>query len=157
MALLRRAPREVYRVFDEQDFLADGDAGDLFEPARNDAVGRPPLPRVAGVATLVGAVVAVGAMLAMHRPPTQVSGRALAPPAVGAEARAGMRRPARATPISPRARELLRAVPRRPPRNVIGARAVSFASGVHASIERSHEVAGGGSAQLEHVEFGFER
>jgi hypothetical protein len=77
MTLLRRAPREVYRVYGEQEFLEGADHAEALPPlaracedrranARSAAPGGGGrhLRRVTGTALLVGAVGAVGAVTA---------------------------------------------------------------------------------------------
>jgi hypothetical protein len=160
MALLRRAPREVYRVFNEADFLADGDAGELFEPATREAAGRRPR-RIAGIAMLLGAVAAVGAMLVMNHPRAQVPRRTPAPPApsaAGGEARLpGALSATGATSARAGSRELPGTVPLRRRRVVARTRSERFAASVRAPVERSREGGGGGSTPLEQGEFSFER
>jgi hypothetical protein len=63
MTLLRRAPREVYRVYAEDDFFA-GPALDEGFDRRNAGADRR-LPRLAGGAMLLAAVGAVGGLLAI--------------------------------------------------------------------------------------------
>lgn len=66
ITLPRRAPREVYRVYTENDYL-EGVDGPLLEPVfPADAQHR--LRRVAGAAMLVGAFGAVGGVLALNSP-----------------------------------------------------------------------------------------
>jgi hypothetical protein len=70
MTLLRRAPREVYRVYSEAEFF-DGPAGtELFAPTRGSRAGERRLRRLAGAAMLAGAVGAIGGavVLAGSRP-----------------------------------------------------------------------------------------
>jgi hypothetical protein len=158
MALLRRAPREVYRVFSETDFLAEGDAGELFERVTTDAGGSPPLHRIAGVAMLVGVVAAVGAMLIMHGPQVQTPRPSpAAPAAAGTGAPAGARRVgSAAASMWSGSRELPRKASVRRPRVVSAARPGPLAPSVRAPVERSDERAGS-PTQLEQAEFTFER
>jgi hypothetical protein len=74
MTLLRRAPREVYRVYSEEEFFAVGEdallagsaaSAGLSEPAVSVGAGDRRLRRLAGAAALAGAVGAVGATLAV--------------------------------------------------------------------------------------------
>jgi hypothetical protein len=73
MTLLRRRPREVYRVFTEEEYLngAELEFGTGSErPATVEPVRRssdtPRLRRVAGVTMLVGAIGAVGGVVALN-------------------------------------------------------------------------------------------
>jgi hypothetical protein len=91
MTVLRRAPREVYRVYGEQEFLDGVDHAEA--PLRRSQAGycrratRPPagswtgerrLRRVTGAALLLGAVGAVGALSAFSgAPSTKGRGRGL--------------------------------------------------------------------------------
>jgi len=60
--LLRTAPREVYRLYDEEAFLAAAD-----EPAwAEDGAAGSPVARVAGVATLLGVLGAIGTLIVLH-------------------------------------------------------------------------------------------
>jgi hypothetical protein len=68
MALLRRAPRQVYRVLSEQDYLAGESAEELTDPpaaAPRSARGR---RRIAGVAAIAGAMILVTAEIVMRGP-----------------------------------------------------------------------------------------
>lgn len=64
MTLLQRAPREVYRVFDEEEFLARVAHEPRTEPAAAAAAGRR-LRRIGGATVLLAATGAVGGLLAM--------------------------------------------------------------------------------------------
>jgi hypothetical protein len=65
MTLLRRAPREVYRVYSEEEFF-DGVAHEqLFEPILSAERGERRLRRLAGAAMLAGAVGTVGGAIAV--------------------------------------------------------------------------------------------
>jgi hypothetical protein len=89
MALPRRAPREVYKLFSESDFIAGAETGEVFAPdtTRGDSGRR--VRRIAGPATLVGVLAAVVAMLLTH-PPLAPAPRPLIPRAgVGGDARIG--------------------------------------------------------------------
>ena len=83
MSLLQRAPREVYRVFDEDEFLARGAAQLGNSPATPQAAERR-LRRIAGTTVLVAAAGALGGLLT-------VTGMFSVP---GARRRAGARQPA---------------------------------------------------------------
>jgi hypothetical protein len=76
MTLLRRAPREVYRVYSEAEFF-DGAAGmELFTPASGSGAGERRLRRLAGAALLAGAVGTMGgAVVLAGSRPTRGSGR----------------------------------------------------------------------------------
>jgi hypothetical protein len=80
MTLLRRAPREVYRVYDEEEFFARADRDECF--GSSDGSGEPRLRRVAGVTVLLAAAGAVGGLIAI----TSLSA------ATGARRRVGARR-----------------------------------------------------------------
>jgi hypothetical protein len=75
MMLLRRAHREVYRVYGEEDFLAGADQEERFTAAASGA-GERRLRRAAGAAMLVGAVSAVGGLIVLNSlPPVKGTGR----------------------------------------------------------------------------------
>jgi hypothetical protein len=63
MTLLRRAHREVYRVYSEDEFFACADHDERSEPA--GAVGERRLQRVAGLTVLLAATGAVGGLIAI--------------------------------------------------------------------------------------------
>lgn len=92
MTLLRRRPREVYRVFTEEEYLngaeldldlgTGGERPATAEPARRSS-NPPRLRRVAGAAMLVGAIGAVGGVVALngvgaHRVPGRRTGHLVA-------------------------------------------------------------------------------
>jgi hypothetical protein len=155
MALLRRAPREVYRVFSEADFLASGDARELFEPAATEAGGRAPLRRIAAAAMLLGAVAVVLAMILVRRPPPQAPVRPVAPSAGAPAAEGGT--PRMPSSAAPAPRELHRARPLRHWRRFATMRSREFAASVRFPAGDPREVADAGSPPFEHAEFGFER
>ncbi len=64
MTLLRRAPREVYRVYGEEEFLA-GAGGEERTQAPVPRPGEPRLHRVAGMTMLLAATGAVGGLIAI--------------------------------------------------------------------------------------------
>jgi hypothetical protein len=64
MTLLRRAPREVYRVYGEREFLADACHDERFEAALSEIWPRR-LQRVAGTTMLLAATGAVGGLIAI--------------------------------------------------------------------------------------------
>ena len=64
MTLLRRAPREVYRVYGEQEFFACAPGGEHVE-ATMPAIGVRRLHRVADATMVLAAMGAVGALLAI--------------------------------------------------------------------------------------------
>ena len=68
MALPRRAPREVYKVYSESDFIGGADAGEMFPSGATAGEGRRERRRLAGPATLAGVLVAIVALLLIHRP-----------------------------------------------------------------------------------------
>ncbi len=92
--LLRRAPREVYRVYGEEEFFATA-ADERSEPT--DGAGEQRLQRVAGATVLLAAAGAVGGLIAI----TSLSTAAGARPAGG---RICSRPCARRTTREPRAR-----------------------------------------------------
>ena len=63
MTLLRRAPREVYRVYSEEEFFACVDRDERSEPA--GPVGERRMQRVAGVTVLLAATGVVGGLIAI--------------------------------------------------------------------------------------------
>jgi hypothetical protein len=158
MALLRRAPREVYRVFSESDFLAGADADEQWQPVAADAGGGRRPHRFAVAAMLAGALAGVAAVLALHRSPAQAPRRSIATPAAG-EARPA--RPGAGKEIAS-ASEDPRAMPRAfgPARTrtvMTRSRAgKSSASGTPAPAAAA-VAAAASSPQLERAEFGFER
>ena len=64
MTLLRRAPREVYRVYGEEEFLAYAGGDERFEAA-GSGTGERRLQRVAGATMLLAAMGAVGGLVAI--------------------------------------------------------------------------------------------
>src|SRR5580692_272813 len=76
MTLLRRAPREVYRVYSEAEFF-DGPADtELFTPTHASGAGERRLRRLAGAAMLAGAVGTMGgAVVLAGSRPARGSGR----------------------------------------------------------------------------------
>jgi hypothetical protein len=64
MTLLRRAPREVYRVYGEREFLADMCHDERPEAARSE-IGPRRLQRVVGTTMLLAATGAVGGLIAI--------------------------------------------------------------------------------------------
>jgi len=65
MTLLRRAPREVYRVYGEEEFFACAGGDERLEVAASGMGERRRLQRVAGAAMLLAAVGAVGGLIAI--------------------------------------------------------------------------------------------
>jgi hypothetical protein len=63
MTPLRRAPREVYRVYTEEEFFDGGMDEEPFASAISVGTGERRLRRLAGAALLVGAVGAVGGIV----------------------------------------------------------------------------------------------
>src|SRR5580704_6574500 len=76
--LLRRAPREVYRVYSEDEFFDGATNEELFEPVAPAGTGERRLRRLAGAAMLVGAVGTVGGVIAINisRPARNAARRA---------------------------------------------------------------------------------
>lgn len=162
MALLRRAPREVYRVFSESDFLAGGAADEQWEPVTSETVGRRRLHRMGGAAMLAGAVAAVGAVLVLRRPQPQAPVRSIvsrpSPVSVG-EARAARAGSASdAARVSEHVRSTRRAVATARGRTATATSSRGHSSGGSMPAPAVNPVAGAvSSAQLERAEFGFER
>jgi len=69
MSLLKRAPRAVYRVYDEDEYLAgeeaDGGQAEAFVPSVEDSSDAR-LRRIGGIALLATATVAVAVLIATH-------------------------------------------------------------------------------------------
>jgi hypothetical protein len=63
MTLLRRAPREVYRVYSEEEFFAIADRDERFDSS--GATGERRLHRVAGATVLLAVTGAVGGLIAI--------------------------------------------------------------------------------------------
>jgi hypothetical protein len=72
MTLLRRAPREVYRVYDEEEFLARTDCEASFEAVAASSERR--LQRVVGATTLVAITGVVGGLVVFTSLPAVVGG-----------------------------------------------------------------------------------
>jgi hypothetical protein len=158
MALLRRAPREVYRVFSESDFLAGGSEDEQWQPVATDAGARRRPRRIAVAAMLAGALAAVAVVLVLHRPPAQAPARSIAPPAPGQVRRALPGSANGAARVSEDPRAMRRAVGPARARTRIPTSSAgrSSAAGISASPVSAVAVAGS-STQLERAEFGFER
>lgn len=163
MTLLRRAPREVYRVFSEEDFLSGAglDEQEQALPTALDEPSRTPprrLGRVAGVAMVAGAVAVVVVLLVLTRtaPRTRVQQGAVggAAPAVMNGPR---REPISTSPPPPASRRVLgqeRPVVSPPPKPPAGARP---AAAVPTSSASSAEGEHAGALGSQDGEFGFER
>jgi hypothetical protein len=67
MTLLRRAPREVYRLYDEEDFFAAADQEERRESVTTAPPGGRRLRRIAGTTTLLAAIGATGGLIALNR------------------------------------------------------------------------------------------
>jgi hypothetical protein len=65
MTLLRRAPREVYRVYSEEEYL-DGAGSELGAGLERASAGERDFHRAAGVAMLVGVTGIVGAIVVLN-------------------------------------------------------------------------------------------
>jgi hypothetical protein len=74
MTLLRRAPREVYRVYSEEEFLADPLCDERMRKPDAAAGGRR-LNRIAGATVLVAAAGAVGGLIAWTSAPSIAGSR----------------------------------------------------------------------------------
>ena len=74
MTLLRRAPREVYRVYTEDEFLADASCEELF-PTSGRAAGSRRLSRLAGTTLLLAAAGAVGGLVVLTSAQSLSGGR----------------------------------------------------------------------------------
>ncbi|HEV7584446.1 MAG TPA: hypothetical protein VGO14_01575 [Solirubrobacteraceae bacterium] len=96
MALPRRAPREVYKVFSESEFVDGAGTDDVFAPDTTGAGGGMRFRRIAGPAMLAGVLAAVVAMLIMHRP--LAGSPRLMVPGASRDARAGQSRLPRVEP-----------------------------------------------------------
>jgi len=112
MALLRRAPREVYRVFSESDFLAGGGEDEQWQPVATDA-GAPRRRRR----------IAVAAMLAGSGRSRRLRARASPPASAGAGTFDRAARAGRGSPRFPRLGERTCARFRGPAGNATRARA----------------------------------
>ncbi|HEY3959346.1 MAG TPA: hypothetical protein VGL68_02435 [Solirubrobacteraceae bacterium] len=89
MTLLRRAPREVYRVYGEAEFFEGAAGMELFTPATSSGAGERRLRRLAGAAMLAGAVGTMGgAVVLAGSRPARGSGRGAANGVAQALARA---------------------------------------------------------------------
>jgi hypothetical protein len=129
---LGRAPREVYRVYNEREFFADGAHEERLEVERAVAGGRR-LQRLAGVTVLLAAVGAAGGLIVVASLPSRAGGRRRG----GSRLAADVASPTRASMPSwrqqPRAQRLTAATG--------GASALKPAAGaVHA--ERQHSAPG---------------
>jgi hypothetical protein len=87
---LGRAPREVYRVYSESEFFADG-ADEKRREAEHGVAGARKLQRLAGVTVLLATVGAVGGLIALASLPVLTGGRRRA----GSRASADLASPAR--------------------------------------------------------------
>jgi hypothetical protein len=157
MALLRRAPREVYRVFSESDFLAGGDGDEQWQPVATDAGAPRGLHRIAAGAMLAGAVAAVGAELVLHGTPSRATVRPFAPPAMaGARPRLGSA--GEVARVSGNRHAMRRAVEPRRGRTVTAMSSAGRSPAVGVPAPAVNAVAGNGSSsRLEPAEFSFER
>jgi hypothetical protein len=145
--MLRREPREVYRVFSEEDFLAGADADTPTEP-HDAASPEPRRKRIAVVGIVLGGLAAVALLLAAAGSPHRVA--ATAPSGAGeAHMRSALsvgvarRRPARRQAGARRARRATRPA----------ASAASLAAPSRGVEQGSSVVA----AAVDGREFGFER
>lgn len=158
MALLRRAPREVYRVFSESDFLAGGDAAEPWQPVATDiGAGRRP-HRIAVAAMLAGAAAAVGMVLVLHRPPSRAPVSSIAPSTRAEPRPARLGSASEVARVSKDARAMRRVVEPIRSRTVTAmtSAARSPAAGVHPPAV-TPVVGVGNSPRLQPAEFGFER
>lgn len=106
MSILRRAPREVYRVYSEEAYLAGVDElGEWHAPPAKDGSHDRGLRRLGGAAALTGALGALGGVVAFmglgaRSPARLLAGSAMAPtrvaPSMGVASRASGARRARA-------------------------------------------------------------
>lgn len=103
MTLLRRAPREVYRVYDAEEFLADAGVGEIAEAAPQAPPPRGESARwrhqIAGAMLFVSAMSALGALLAVIGLSSTGSGRRARS---GARTTAGSADTAQASRVRPR-------------------------------------------------------
>jgi hypothetical protein len=89
VTLLRRAPREVYRIYSEEEFFDGASGMELFTPTNSSGRGERRLRRLAGVAMLAGAVgMTGGAVVLAGSRPTRGPGRRVGDGAAQALARA---------------------------------------------------------------------
>ena len=72
MTLLRRRPREIYRVYSEEEYLG-GAESELSVVPESASAGERRLQRVVGVAVLVGVTGMVGAVVALNSAWVQIS------------------------------------------------------------------------------------
>jgi hypothetical protein len=149
--MLRREPREVYRVFSEEDFLAGADVDTPTEP-HDAASPEPRRKRIAVVGIVLGGLAAVALLLAGAGSPHRVvatapsdAGEAHMRSAGGAPLSAGVarRRPARRQPGARRER--------RATRPAASAASLAAPSG---GVEQGSSVV---AAAVDGREFGFER
>jgi hypothetical protein len=107
MSILRRASREVYRVYSEEAYLAGAhELGEWYAPPVTGGSHERRLRRLGGAAAVTGAVGALGGVIAFmsigaRSPARQVAGSVMAPtrgvPFTGGAARASGARRARAS------------------------------------------------------------
>jgi hypothetical protein len=89
VTLLRRAPREVYRIYSEEEFFDGASGMELFTPTSSSGRGERRLRRLAGAAMLAGAVgMTGGAVVLAGSRPTRGPGRRVGDGAAQALARA---------------------------------------------------------------------
>jgi hypothetical protein len=74
VTMLRRAPREVYRVYDEEEFLADAPYDERAD-ASHVGAGEPRLKRLATVTLLLAAVGALGGLVVLAGASSVARGR----------------------------------------------------------------------------------
>jgi hypothetical protein len=158
MPLLRRAPREVYRVFSEDDFLDGAGSTEPFKPVANE-IGEPRLRRIAGVAMLAGVLVVVLGLLVINGLPARTRGPAARAGAAAAHAFTPGEPHGAPAPWRQSAGSLRGDSRRRPAR---GAWRSSSAISAHAAAlpapsASPTEGGPGGPAGAEVGEFGFER
>jgi len=168
MTLLRRAPREVYRVYDEDEYLA----GATWEPGVESASAKIPADlrrrRALSAAILLGAVGAVGSVIALNSLSqsrvasrrTATAGKPVAPS--GSRELAQLPSERRSTAVPPRVPPSWRPQTRgRTPSPIHGrvrrSRQVVELAATGATPRGSDATASAASGRAEPVEFGFER
>jgi hypothetical protein len=123
MMHLRRRPRAVYRVYDEEEYLAGADPLPVWEEAHGESPAGAPshgrkLQRLAGAAALTGAVGTVGGVVGLTglrthaADPREIAQRIIAQ-RIMLPARAASMRGHVSTPVRPARRQTLQ--PNRPP------------------------------------------
>jgi hypothetical protein len=159
MALPRRAPREVYTVFSESDFMAGAEGADIFAPDTSEA-GRRRLGRVAGPALMAAVLAAIVVTILAHRAPGPAPRRPGGPASSSQASRAAQPRSQRVgapTPVLVSARGSRTGLSARRPTVGLGGRNRTVAASWRNQSQISGEVAQSAITPSETAEFGFER